>query len=89
MKPELFTNTPMKAVYDAVAPDKTKWTKFLEQMIALAGAPFNMGETNIAKITSPVLLIFADNDGLDKCWSLGCPGCRKQLVCFCFTSELS
>ena len=66
MKPEFFTNTPMKAAYDAVAPDKTKWTKFLEQMIAFAGVPFNMGETNIAKITSPVLLISGDNDGLDK-----------------------
>jgi pimeloyl-ACP methyl ester carboxylesterase len=66
MKPKLFTNTPMKAAYDAVAPDKTKWTKFLEQMIAFAGVPFNMGETNIAKITSPVLLISGDNDGLDK-----------------------
>ena len=66
MKPELFANTPMQAAYDAVAPDKTKWTKFLEQMIAFAGTPFNMGETNIAKITSPVLLISGDNDGLDK-----------------------
>jgi pimeloyl-ACP methyl ester carboxylesterase len=66
MKPELFANTPMKAAYDAVAPDKIKWTKFLEQMIAFAGVPFNMGETNIAKITSPVLLISGDNDGLDK-----------------------
>jgi pimeloyl-ACP methyl ester carboxylesterase len=66
MKPELFTNSPMKAAYDAVAPDKTKWTKFLEQMIAFAGVPFNIGETNIAKITSPVLLISGDNDGLDK-----------------------
>jgi pimeloyl-ACP methyl ester carboxylesterase len=66
MKPELFTNTPMQAAYDAVAPDKTKWTKFLEQMIALAGEPYNMGENNIAKITSPVLLIAGDNDGLDK-----------------------
>jgi hypothetical protein len=55
MKPELFTNSPMQAAYDAVAPDKTKWTKFLEQMIALAGEPFNMGENNISKITSPVL----------------------------------
>jgi pimeloyl-ACP methyl ester carboxylesterase len=66
MKPELFTNTPMKAAYDAVAPDKTKWTKFLEQMIAFAGVPFDLGETNIAKITSPVLLISGDNNGLDK-----------------------
>ncbi len=56
----------MKAAYDAVAPDKTKWTKFLEQMIAYAGVPFDLGEANIAKITSPVLLIAGDNDGLDK-----------------------
>jgi len=65
-KPEFFTNSPMKAAYDAIAPDKTKWTKFLEQMIAFAGVPFDMGEANIAKITSPVLLISGDNDGLDK-----------------------
>jgi pimeloyl-ACP methyl ester carboxylesterase len=66
MKPEIFTNSPMQAAYDAVAPDKTKWTKFLEQMIAFARVPFNMGETNIAKIATPVLLIAGDNDGLDK-----------------------
>ncbi|MEO7881559.1 alpha/beta hydrolase [Mucilaginibacter sp.] len=66
MKPELFDNSPMKAAYDAVAPDKTKWTKFLEQIIAYAGEPFDMGDANIAKITSPVLIISGDNDGLDK-----------------------
>jgi pimeloyl-ACP methyl ester carboxylesterase len=66
MKPELFANTPMKTAYDAVAPDKTKWTKFIEQMIAFAGQHFDLGESNIAKITSPVLLISGDNDGLDK-----------------------
>jgi pimeloyl-ACP methyl ester carboxylesterase len=66
MKVEFFANTPMKAAYDAVAPDKTKWTKFMEQMIAFAGVPFNLGDANIAKLTSPVLLIAGDNDGLDK-----------------------
>jgi pimeloyl-ACP methyl ester carboxylesterase len=66
MKPELFANSPMKAAYDAVAPDKTKWTNFLAQMIAFSHITFNLGETNIAKITSPVLLISGDNDGLDK-----------------------
>jgi pimeloyl-ACP methyl ester carboxylesterase len=65
-KPEFFTNTPLKSAYDAVAPDTTKWTEFLEQMIAFAGTPFNMGDSNIAKITSPVLIISGDNDGLDK-----------------------
>ncbi|HMI66001.1 MAG TPA: alpha/beta hydrolase [Cyclobacteriaceae bacterium] len=65
-KPEFFTDTPMKAAYDEVAPDKTKWTRYLEQMIAFAGVSFNVGDANIAKITSPVLLLSGDNDGLDK-----------------------
>lgn len=66
MKPEFFANTPMQTAYDAVAPDKTKWTKFLEQMIASAKTPFDLGDANIAKITAPVLIISGDNDGLDK-----------------------
>jgi pimeloyl-ACP methyl ester carboxylesterase len=65
-KPEFFDNTPIKAAYDASAPDKTKWKKFLQQMIDFAGVPFDCGDSNIAKITSPVLLISGDNDGLDK-----------------------
>src|ERR1700743_3324287 len=65
-KPEFFTNTPLQTAYDAVAPDKTKWTKFLEKMIAFAGTPFDMGDANVAKITAPVLIISGDNDGLDK-----------------------
>jgi pimeloyl-ACP methyl ester carboxylesterase len=65
-KPEFFTNTPLQTAYDAAAPDKTKWTPFLVQMIAFAGTPFDMGDANVAKITSPVLLISGDNDGLNK-----------------------
>jgi pimeloyl-ACP methyl ester carboxylesterase len=65
-KPEFFTNSPMKAAYDAVAPDKIKWTKFLKQMFAFAGEPFDMGDSNIAKLAMPVLIISGDNDGLDK-----------------------
>jgi pimeloyl-ACP methyl ester carboxylesterase len=66
LKPEYLTNSPLKTAYDAVAPDKTKWTMFLEQMIAFAGMSFDMGDSNIAKITSPVLIISGDNDGLNK-----------------------
>jgi pimeloyl-ACP methyl ester carboxylesterase len=66
MKPELFDNSPMKTAYDATAPDKTKWTKFIEQMLVFIAGQFDMGDSNIAKITSPVLLISGDNDGLDK-----------------------
>lgn len=66
MKPDLFTNSPLHTGYNAVAPDKTKWTKFLEQMIASAGQPFDLGDDNISKIPAPVLIIAGDNDGLDK-----------------------
>jgi len=66
MKPDLFTNSPLHTAYDAVAPDKTKWTKFLEQMMASAGQPFDLGDGNISKIPVPVLIIAGDNDGLDK-----------------------
>jgi pimeloyl-ACP methyl ester carboxylesterase len=66
MKPEHFDHSPLQAAYDAVAPDKTKWTKFVEQMIASATAPYDMGDSNIAKIAAPVLLISGDNDGMDK-----------------------
>ncbi|HLK28051.1 MAG TPA: alpha/beta hydrolase [Puia sp.] len=65
-KPELFDNSPLQTAYDAVAPDKTKWRKFLEQMFVFAKVPFNVGDSNIAKITAPVLIISGDNDGLDK-----------------------
>lgn len=63
-KPELFDD--LKPAYDAVAPDKTKWTDFLKQMFDFAKAPFNCGDANIAKITAPVLIISGDNDGTDK-----------------------
>jgi pimeloyl-ACP methyl ester carboxylesterase len=65
-KPEFFTNTPLKTGYDAVAPDKANWTKFVEQMLVFVKTSFDMGDSNIAKITSPVLIISGDNDGLDK-----------------------
>ena len=45
-KPEFFDNTPIKTTYDAVAPDKTKWRKFLAQMFAFAQVPFNVGDSN-------------------------------------------
>ncbi|ROH94477.1 alpha/beta hydrolase [Chryseobacterium cucumeris] len=66
MKPDLFTNSPMHTAYNAVAPDKTKWTPFLQQMIASAGQPFDLDDSNISKIPVPVLIIAGDNDGLDK-----------------------
>ena len=39
-KPEFFDNTPIKTAYDAVAPDKTKWRNFLQQMFDFAKVAF-------------------------------------------------
>lgn len=65
-KPEFFDNTPLKTGYEAAAPDKTKWRPFLDQMIVFAGESFDVGDSSIAHIKSPVLIISGDNDGLDK-----------------------
>ena len=65
-KPEFFEHTPIKTAYDAVAPDKANWNKFVTQMLAFFPMPFDMGDDNIAKITVPVLIISGDNDGLNK-----------------------
>ncbi|WP_130736352.1 alpha/beta fold hydrolase [Flavobacterium sp. J27] len=65
-KPEYFDNSPLQIAYNIVAPDKTKWGKFLQQMFEFAEKPFNCGDANIAKIPVPTLLISGDNDGLDK-----------------------
>jgi len=35
-------------------------------MFAFAQAPFDFGDSNISKISAPVLIISGDNDGLDK-----------------------
>jgi pimeloyl-ACP methyl ester carboxylesterase len=64
--PEFFDNTPLKTAYDAVAPDKTKWIRFLKQMLDFADVPFDCGDSNISKLTAPVLIISGDNDGVDK-----------------------
>ena len=49
-----------------MAPNNTKWRMFLEQMLAFAKVPFNVGDSNISKIAAPVLIISGDNDGTDK-----------------------
>ncbi len=65
-KPEFFDNTPLKTGYDAAAPDKSNWRKFIAQMIVFAQERFDIGDANIAKMTAPVLIISGDNDGLNK-----------------------
>ncbi len=65
-KPEFFDNTPLQTGYEAVAPVKSDWRKFTTQMVGFMKVPLDIGDSNIAKITAPVLIIAGDNDGTDK-----------------------
>lgn len=62
----VFENSPMKDAYEAVAPDKTKWKPFIGQMLGFIKESFDLGDSNIAKINAPVMIIAGDSDGLDK-----------------------
>lgn len=66
VRPEFFDATPLHAEYVKVAPDTANWHKFVGKMIEFAKSNFNLGDDNIKKIKSPVLLIMGDNDGVDK-----------------------
>lgn len=65
MKPEFFTNTPIKTEYDKLSPDKSHWNDFATKLIKFDGTPFDLGTENIKAIKSPVLFINGDNDGVD------------------------
>ncbi len=65
-KPELFDGSPLQIGYDAVAPDKSKWHKFLKQMFDFSQVSFDVGDAKIAALKKPVLIISGDNDGVDK-----------------------
>lgn len=64
LKPEFFDNTPLKAEYDRLSPDKNHWREFVTKLLKLDNTPFNLGADNIKAIKSPLLLIKGDNDGV-------------------------
>jgi pimeloyl-ACP methyl ester carboxylesterase len=64
-KPEMFENTPLKAAYEAVAPDPGHWKQFLAKYMAVGSQDYNLGEDNIKAIKAPALVIMGDNDGVD------------------------
>jgi len=66
VKPDAFDNTPIRSEYTKVAPDTSNWHKFIATMLKFSAEKFNLGDDNIKKIKSPVLLIMGDNDGIDK-----------------------
>ncbi len=63
--PEMFEKTPLKTMYDSLAPDPKYWPKFVKKLVQFDTQGFNLGEEKIKAIKSPVLLVMGDNDGVD------------------------
>ena len=65
MKPEFLEQTPLKTDYDALAPDKGHWNAFVTKLSKFDATPFDLGADKVKAIKSPVLIIKADNDGVE------------------------
>ncbi len=64
-KPEFLDQTPLKAIYDSIAPDPKHWHPFVNKFVQFDTKDYNLGEDKIKAIKSPALLIMGDNDGVD------------------------
>lgn len=64
-QPEFLDATPLKTEYDKIAPDPKHWHTFVKKLTAFDTKNFDLGETKIKGIKSPVLFIMGDNDGVD------------------------
>lgn len=65
IKPEFFEHTPLKTEYNRLAPDTAHWKAWVTKLAKFDATPFDLGIDNVKKIKCPVLIIKADNDGID------------------------
>ncbi|HTJ53193.1 MAG TPA: alpha/beta hydrolase [Cyclobacteriaceae bacterium] len=65
MSVEMLSNTPLKEIYNSLAPDKLHWKTFVSNMIKFENIPYDLGIENIRKMKAPMLIIQGDNDGVD------------------------
>ncbi|MFC3198058.1 alpha/beta fold hydrolase [Parapedobacter deserti] len=63
-KPDFLDQTPIKALYDSIAPNPADWTKFITKQLAFELKPFDVGYDNIKAIQTPILYLMGDNDGV-------------------------
>lgn len=64
-QPSFFDQTPLMPEYKRVAPDTAHWHAFVNKMVQFDKQNFDLGDAKIKGVHSPVLLIMADNDGVD------------------------
>ena len=65
IRPEFFEHTPLKTEYNRLAPDTAHWKQWVTKLAKFDATPFDLGIENVKKIKCPVLIIKADNDGID------------------------
>ena len=63
-RPDFLDQTPIKPLYDSIAPNPADWTKFVTKQLAFELKPFDIGYENIKAIQIPTLYIMGDNDGV-------------------------
>ncbi|MFY0254780.1 alpha/beta fold hydrolase [Chitinophaga sp. 30R24] len=65
IEPEFLSQTPLKAAYDSLAPDKEHWADFVNKLMKFDTSPFDLGTENVKAVKKPVFIISGDNDGVD------------------------
>jgi len=61
--PELFANTPVREIYDRVAPHPEGFPALVEKLIAMEARPFDWPAEAIKAIPAPTLIVIGDSDG--------------------------
>ncbi|RFM26966.1 alpha/beta hydrolase [Deminuibacter soli] len=65
MSTDMISQSPLKGMYNQLAPDTAHWKIFVTNMLNFNKTPFDLGIDRIKKIKAPLLIIKGDNDGID------------------------
>jgi len=64
LTPQMFEGTPIKTLYDSLAPDPKHWIQFINKMKQFVTTNYDFGAEKIRGIKSPTLIITGDGDGV-------------------------
>lgn len=61
---EAFSKTPIKTIYDSIAPDPKHFDQFVSKMHDFVSKPYDFGADKVKAIKSPACIILGDSDGV-------------------------
>lgn len=61
---EAFSKTPIKTVYDSIAPDPKHFDQFINKMRDFVSKSYDFGADKMKAIKSPACIILGDSDGV-------------------------